>query len=108
MPPIATENGEALNARGETARYTSEGIVLCRQRAVALFERLPKRFLCLGFFFAKWSKLLRLPFPTSASLVDPAERQPHPPDTPAARPEASKLRHIKGPQARVDCLGSFS
>jgi hypothetical protein len=69
MPPIATENGEALNARGETARYTSEGIVLCRQRAVALFERLPKRFLCLGFFFAKWSKLLRLPFPTSAACL---------------------------------------
>jgi hypothetical protein len=60
--PIATENGEALNARGETARYTSEGIVLCRQRAVALFERLPKRFLCLGFFFAKVVKTAQTAF----------------------------------------------
>jgi hypothetical protein len=30
-----------------------------------------------------------------------------PPDTPAARPEESKLRQIQGPQARVDCLGFF-
>jgi hypothetical protein len=51
---------------------------------------------------------LRLPavYRSLLPLVDPAERQP--PHTPAARPEASKLRHIKGPQARVDCLGSFS
>ena len=62
MPPIATKNGEALNARGETAQYTSEGIVLCRQRAVALFERLPKRFLCLGFFFARVVKTAQTAF----------------------------------------------
>jgi hypothetical protein len=60
--PIATENGEALNARGETARYTSEGIVLCRQRAVALFERLPKRFSPLGVLFREVVKTAQTAF----------------------------------------------
>ena len=50
MPPIATENGEALNARGETARYTSEGIVLCRQRAVLFLRDFPNDFSAWGSF----------------------------------------------------------
>jgi hypothetical protein len=62
MPPIATENGEALNARRETARYTSEGIVLCRQRAVALFERLPQTISLLGVLFREVVKTAQTAF----------------------------------------------
>jgi hypothetical protein len=61
MRPIATKNGEALNARGKP-RGTPARILSFAASAVALFERLPKGFLCLGFFFAKVVKTAQTPF----------------------------------------------
>ena len=62
IPPIATENGEALNARGETARYASEAIVLSASAQWLFLRDFPNDFSAWGSFSRKWSKLLRLPF----------------------------------------------
>jgi hypothetical protein len=44
MRPIATKNGEALNARGETARYISAGIVLAASAQWLFLRDFPNDF----------------------------------------------------------------